>query len=81
MRERRCEQQQDILNHDKLQIDQRAVALKVDEDRLAMERSSFHTHETASVVQANTTELAYQAQMIEKSNVMEAATSARCLAM
>ena len=72
-----CEQQQDILNLDQRQIDQRAAALKVDEDRLAMERSSFQTHETAFVVQAQTTEFAYQAQMIEKSNVMEAATSAR----
>ena len=52
LRERRCEQQQDILNHDQLQIDQRAVALKADEDRLALDRSSFHTHEIVFVAQA-----------------------------
>ena len=81
LRDRRCEQQQHILNHDQLQIDQRAAALKVDEDRLTLERSSLQEQETAFVVQAQTTELAYQAQMIEKSKIMEDATSARCLAM
>ena len=52
MRERRCEQQQDILDIDKRQVEQQFVAVKTAEAVLAAERSFLQAHETELVVQA-----------------------------